>query len=153
MGFLSVFRNIAHAAETIDALAAPIVQKVNPLIGGLMVGAAQAAVGVEAAITAPGQGDVKAGIVANQTKVAIDAINAILVARGVKPLPADTGEVVAQQVGVLVGNMNAIKAAVVGATAAASNSAPGSTAPASGATVTEMPAPPETGAPAPPAAS
>lgn len=119
MSFLSVFASIAHAAEAAAALVAPIVQTVDPDVGRLMMGAAQAAIGAEAAITSPGSGQQKAAVVAAQTQASIDVINSILQSQGKRPLPTLTGAVVAQQVGAVVGNLNAIKAAVLAAPAAA----------------------------------
>lgn len=116
--FLTVFRDILHAGEVAAELAAPIVATMEPGIGSLMEAAAQAAVGVEASITTPGAGATKAAAVAQATQAAIDATNAILQAEGKKTLPANTGQIIATQVGVVVGNLNAIKQAVMNATPA-----------------------------------
>ena len=113
--FLTVFRDILHASEVAAQLAAPIVASMDPVIGGLMTAAAQAAVGVEASITTPGSGATKAAAVAQATQAAIDATNAILQAEGKKQLPANTDQIISQQVGVVVGNLNAIKQAVTNA--------------------------------------
>lgn len=115
MSFLSVFSSILHASEVAAAIAAPIVQTVDPTIGGLMTAATQAAVGVEAAVTVPGKGQQKAQLVALQTKAAVDVVNQILTSQGKPPLPANTVDVVGQQVGVVVANMNAIQQAVTNA--------------------------------------
>lgn len=110
--FLTVFQNILHATEVAAAIAAPIIKTLNPEIAGLMIAATTAAIGVEASITAPGSGPQKAAVVAAQTQAAIDATNAILASQGRPPLPTDTGNVIAAQVGAVVGNLNAIKTAV-----------------------------------------
>ena len=116
--FLTVFKDILHAAEVAAQIAAPIITTMDPQIGQLMAGATQAAVGMEATITTPGSGAQKAQAVAQQTQASINAINQILQAEGKKPLPDNTGQVIAQQVGAVVGNLNAIKAAVTAAPAA-----------------------------------
>lgn len=116
--FLTVFRDILHAAEVAAQIAAPIISTLDPQIGGLMSAATQAAVGVEASITAPGSGQQKAQVVAQETQASIDAINAILASQGKPGLPANTAQVISQQVGIVVGNLNAIKTAVTTAPAA-----------------------------------
>lgn len=117
MSFLKVFASILHATEAAASIAAPIVATMDPTIGGLMSAATTAAVGAEAAITAPGSGPQKAAAVQAQTQASIGVINAILASQNKKPLPANTGDVIASQVGVVVGNLNAIKAAVLAAPA------------------------------------
>lgn len=121
--FLTVFRDILHAAEVAAQIAAPIISTMDPEIGMLMSAATNAAVNVEATVTAPGSGDVKAAAVKASTQAAIDATNAILVSQGKKPLPATTGLVIATQVGSVVANLNAVKDAV-NASAAAQSSSP-----------------------------
>lgn len=108
MSFLSSFRSILHAAQAAAQIAAPVVAAVRPEVGGLMMLAANASIGVEAAITAPGSGDLKAQLVAAQTKAALDVTNAILESQGRAPLAANLPEVIAQQVGVVVSGLNAV---------------------------------------------
>ena len=131
MSFLSVFDTVLHAVEAAAAIAAPIIQTMDPEIGGLMSAATQAAIGVEQSITTPGSGQQKAQVVTQQTQAAIDVTNAILASQGKKPLPANTGQVIAAQVGVVVGNLNAIEQAVKASSKApAPNSVSGGTGPA-----------------------
>lgn len=113
--FLTIFKDILHATEAAAEIAAPIIATLDPPIGILMGAATQAAVGVEAAITTPGSGQQKAGLVAQQTQASIDVVNQILQSQGKKPLPTDTGQVIAAQVGTVIGNLNAIKGAVLAA--------------------------------------
>jgi hypothetical protein len=110
--FLSVFGSVLHAVEAATAIAAPIVRTMNPTVGGLMQMATIAAVGAESAITTPGAGAARAQAVSEQTKAAIDVANGILSAQGRAPLPASTGEVIAQQVGVVVAGLNGVASAV-----------------------------------------
>lgn len=110
--FLSVFGSVLHAIEAATAIAAPIVKTMNPTVGGLMQMATVAAVGAESAITAPGAGPARAQAVIEQTKAAIDVANGILVQQGRPPLPANTGQVIAQQVGVVVAGLNGVASAV-----------------------------------------
>lgn len=132
MSFLSVFTSILHATEAAASIAAPIVATMDPIIGKLMESATQAAVGAEAAITAPGSGPQKAAAVAAQTSASIQVANDILASQGKAPLPADTGKVIASQVGVVVGNLNAIEAAVKNAKPAAPAAGAEPAAPAGG---------------------
>lgn len=122
--FLTVFRDILHATEVAAAIAAPIVKTMDPEIAGLMVSATSAAVALEGSLTAPGSGDQKAAAVAGATQAAIDATNQILASKGKKQLPANTGALISSQVGIVVGNMNAIRDAVQSAPAAAPIIAP-----------------------------
>lgn len=108
--FLSVFKSILHAAEAAAVIAAPIINTFDPVIGGLINSATQAAVGVEGSITAPGSGAQKAAAVAASTQAAIGVANGILASQGKPPLPATTGDVIAQQVGVVVSSLNAVAA-------------------------------------------
>lgn len=117
--FLTVFRDVLHATEVAASIAAPIIQTMDPQIGALMASATSAAVAVEGSITAPGSGQTKADAVAGATQAAIDATNQILASQGKKPLPTNTGTMITQQVGIVVGSMNAIKDAVQAAPAAA----------------------------------
>jgi len=105
--FLSIFQTILHATETAATLAAPFVKAVDPEIGGLMLQATNAAVGVEAAITTPGTGAQKAAAVAAGTSATITAVNGILQSQGKAPLPANTGAIVASTVSSVVDALNA----------------------------------------------
>lgn len=124
MSFLSVFSTILHATEAAASIAAPIISQMDPTIGDLMASATRAAVGAEAAITAPGSGQQKAAAVAAQTQASIDVANKILESQGKKPLPTNTADVIASQVGVVVGNLNAIESAVKASPALAKPDAP-----------------------------
>ncbi len=108
MSFLRVFANILHAVEAAAAIAAPIIKIVDPTIGSLMTMATTAAVGVEAAITAPGSGQQRADAVAAQTGAVINVINGIRVSQGKPPLPPDTNDVVQSQVKTVVGGLNVV---------------------------------------------
>lgn len=110
--FLSVFATIGHAVEAAAKIAAPIVATLDPQIGGLMSMATSAAVGIEAVITQPGAGQQKADAVAAQTKAAIDVANSILASQNKPPLPANTADVIAHQVGVVVAGLNGVSQAV-----------------------------------------
>ncbi len=106
MSFLSVFKSILHVTETAAKLAAPFVAAVDPVIGTLMIQATNAAVGVESIITTPGSGTQKAGIVNAGTQATIDAINGVLASQGLKPLPANTADTVAQTVKSVIDALN-----------------------------------------------
>jgi hypothetical protein len=107
MGWLHVFSNVLHAAETAAKLAAPFVSAVNPIVGGLMLQATTAAVSVEVMLaTAPGKD--KAAVVAKGTQATVDAINAILVSQGKNPLPASTTDQVQAVVKTVVTGLKAI---------------------------------------------
>lgn len=107
--FLSVFKNILHATEAAAQIAAPIVATFEPGIGALMMAAAGAAVSVEGSITAPNSGAQKQAAVAASTQQVVDVTNAILKEAGKAPLPANTTDVVVQQVsGVIVPQLNAV---------------------------------------------
>jgi hypothetical protein len=107
MSFLSSFRSILHAAQAAAQIAGPVIAAVRPEVGGLMLLATNASIGVEAAITAPGSGELKAALVAAQTKAAIDVTNEILKSQGKSLLSANLAEVIAQQVGVVISGLNA----------------------------------------------
>lgn len=111
MSFLKAFSSILHAVEVAAQIAAPIIQTVDPAIGSLMIMATSAAIGVEASVTAKGQGAAKAAAVTASTKAAVDVINGILASQGKGPLPANTTDVVAQQVGTVVASLNAVAVA------------------------------------------
>jgi len=110
--FLSVFRTVGHAVEAAAMIAAPIVKTLDPQIGALMMGAAAAAVGVEAAVTSEGSGEAKRAAVAEQTRAALDVVNSILGAQGKPKLKPETADVIAAQVGVVVSQLNGVRDAV-----------------------------------------
>lgn len=112
MSFLSVFKDILHATEAAAAIAEPIIATFDPVIGALMLGATEAAIAVEGSITAPGAGAQKQAAVTASTNAAINVVNGILQSQGKQPLPANTGQAISQQVGVVVANLNGIAKAV-----------------------------------------
>jgi hypothetical protein len=118
MSFLSVFQSVLHAVEAAAKIAAPIIATQDPVIGGLMSSATDAAVGVEAAITAPGAGAQKAGVVSAQTGAVIGVINGILASQGKAALPAGTNDLVQASVKSVVSGLNAVATAVQAAPAA-----------------------------------
>jgi hypothetical protein len=121
--FLVAFKSICHALEAAAVIAAPIVQTLNPAVGGLLSAAAAAAVGVEAAVTQPGSGDIKAAVVAAQTEATIKVANGILSSQGRAPLPADTAAMIAQQLAAVVVSLNAVQRAVAVPPAAVASAA------------------------------
>lgn len=112
MSFLSVFKTIGHAVEAAAGIAAPIIATVNPVVGGLMGMANNAAISVEAAITTPNSGAQKNQVVAQSLQSTVDTINAILKDTGKAALPENTVAVVLQQLETVIAGLNATSKAV-----------------------------------------
>jgi hypothetical protein len=112
MSFLSVFRSILHAAEAAASIAAPVVAKMDPVVGALMLQATNAAVGVEALILGVKKGTEKMDVVGQQVQATVDVTNAILVSQGRQPLKADVTDTVKQQLQVVIAGLNAVEKAV-----------------------------------------
>jgi hypothetical protein len=108
VSFLSVFRSIAHAAETAAKIAAPIVQAVDPEIGLILNTSVNAAVGAEALITAPNSGAAKNQMVTQVTQSTVDAINEILASQGKKPLPSNVTAASMQSLETVLSGLNAV---------------------------------------------
>lgn len=111
MSFFSKFMTVLHVAEAAAAISAPYIAIADPSIGALVTLGNNAAIGAEAAITAPGSGAQKAALVAAQTAAAVSFINALRVSSGAAPLPANVTDQVQAQVNVTVAGLNAIAAA------------------------------------------
>lgn len=113
MSFLLVFRNILHAAEAAASIAAPVIAKMDPVIGALMLQATNAAVGVEALILGAKKGTEKMDVVGQQVQATVDVVNGILLSQGKTPLRSDITDTVKQQVQVVVSGLNAVQTAVL----------------------------------------
>lgn len=113
MTWLSVFETILHAAEAAAQIAAPIVAASgNPIMGSLILQAANAAVGAEVLFPLPGSSVQKGALVQAQTAATVAVINSALAAQKKPPLPADTTDIVQQQVKVVVSGLKSVQQAV-----------------------------------------
>jgi len=112
MSFLSVFRNILHAAEAAASIAGPVIARMDPVIGALMLQATNAAVGVEALIVGTKKGGERMAVVDQQIQATVDVTNAVLASQGKPALRADITDTVKQQLEVVIGGMNAVEKAV-----------------------------------------
>jgi hypothetical protein len=112
MSFLSVFKSILHAAEAAASIAAPVVAKMDPVIGALMLQATNAAVGVEALILDTKKGAEKMDVVGQQVQATVDVVNGILQSQNKAALPPGITDTVKQQVEVVVSGLNAVQKAV-----------------------------------------
>jgi hypothetical protein len=122
--FLSAFTSVLHAMEAAATITSPIIRMVSPEVGGLMMAATQAAVGAEAAITAPSAGADRAAVVAQSTRAALDVVNQILVSQGKQPLKAGIADVAIATASVAVSQLNGIAGLVNAAPAAPPAEAP-----------------------------
>jgi hypothetical protein len=119
MSWFTTFDSILHLVEAAAKIAAPIIAvTVDPTIGGLMLQATNAAVGVESIITAPGSGPQKAALVRAQTQATVDVINGIRASQNKSPLAPNVTDIVQQQMQVVVSGLNTVQLAVEGAQAA-----------------------------------
>jgi hypothetical protein len=112
MSFLSVFRSILHAAEAAASIAGPVVAKMDPVVGALMLQATNAAVGVEALILGAKKGSEKMEVVGQQVQATVDVVNGILASQDRPALPTGITDAIKQQVQVVVSGMNAVQTAV-----------------------------------------
>jgi hypothetical protein len=120
MSWFTTFDSILHLVEAAAKIAAPIIAvTVDPTIGGLMLQATNAAVGVESILTTPGSGPQKAALVRAQTQATVDVINGILVSQSKPTLAPNVTDIVQQQVQVVVSGLNTVQQAVEGVPAAA----------------------------------
>jgi hypothetical protein len=106
--FLRVFQTIGHAVEAAAMIVAPVIKVVDPVIGNLMTMAVNAAVGMEAAVTAPAAGGQRADLVGQQTQAVVNVINGILLAEGKSALPSNITDVVGTQVKAVVSGLNTV---------------------------------------------
>lgn len=135
--FLRSFDTVLQAVTAAAAIAQPVVATLEPEVGGLVLAATRAAVGVEALLREPGNGAKKAAMVAAQTAAAFDLVNAMRKARGKGELSPVAVEIATTQAGVVVDLLNA-----VAASAEASGSAEKSAGAGPGAAVGRSGAPP-----------
>jgi hypothetical protein len=112
MTWLIVFEDVLHAAEAAAQIAAPIVAVMNPILGALILQAANAAVGAEVIFSEPGQGPRKAALVRAETAATVDVINTVLKSINKPALPLNTTDLVQVHTETIVAGLNTVAAAV-----------------------------------------
>jgi hypothetical protein len=108
MTWLVVFQDLLHATEASAQIAAPIVAVLNPVLGALILQAANALVGAEAIFTERGDGPRRAALVRAQTEATVSLINTALKAQNKPLLPDNTTDVVQVHIKAIVAGLNTV---------------------------------------------